>query len=44
MLPPEKYQEFLRDGTRVMREHNQAKDGRLILDSSYILVLARKKT
>jgi ubiquinone/menaquinone biosynthesis C-methylase UbiE len=44
MLPPEKYQEFLSDGTRVMREYNQAKDGRLILDSSYILVLARKKT
>jgi ubiquinone/menaquinone biosynthesis C-methylase UbiE len=44
MLPPEKYQEFLDDGTRVMRELNQARDGRLVLDSAYVLVLARKRT
>ena len=42
MLPPDRYEEFRRDGQGLMREMNKSRDGHLVLESSYIRVLARK--
>jgi ubiquinone/menaquinone biosynthesis C-methylase UbiE len=42
MLPANAYQHVQEQGTRLMQELNRADDGRLVLDSGYLLVLARK--
>jgi ubiquinone/menaquinone biosynthesis C-methylase UbiE len=43
MLPEEAYRELRARGARLMRELNQADDGRLVLESGYALVLATKQ-
>lgn len=42
MLPPDRYHEVAGRGRRLMRESNSAVDGRLVLDSGYLQVIARK--
>jgi len=42
MLPAEHYQELAEQGKRLMREMNAAGNGRLVLDSEYLQVVARK--
>jgi SAM-dependent methyltransferase len=42
MLPPERYKEVVDRGRRLVREANAANDGRLVLDSKYLQVVARK--
>ena len=42
MLPAERFQELVERGQRLMREMNAAGDGRLVLDSGYLSVIARK--
>ena len=43
-LPAERYLDFQRDARRLMEEMNASRDGRLELDSSYLMVLARPVT
>jgi SAM-dependent methyltransferase len=42
ILPPERAADFREEGRRLMDELNRAGDGRLALESTYLLVLARK--
>jgi len=42
MLPADRYQEVAEQGKRLMREENAATDGRLVLESDYLQVVARK--
>jgi SAM-dependent methyltransferase len=42
MLPDEAYRALCEDATRLARELNTAGDDRLVLDSEYVLVLARR--
>jgi len=42
MLPADRYQEMVEQGKRLMREMNAAGDGRLVLDSEYLQVVAHK--
>jgi SAM-dependent methyltransferase len=41
-VPPERYAEFQVDAKRLMEELNESRDGRLELNSSYLIVLARR--
>jgi len=43
MLPADTYRELQEQGARLTRELNRADDGRLVLESAYVLVLASKK-
>ena len=43
-LQAERYLDFQRDARRLMEEMNASRDGRLELDSSYLMVLARPVT
>lgn len=42
MFPPEAYQRLVAEMARLAAELNQSRDGRLVLDSTYLLVLARR--
>jgi len=42
MLPPERFHAVVEQGKHLMREMNAAGDGRLVLDSDYLEVVARK--
>jgi SAM-dependent methyltransferase len=42
MVPPERFHELVEQGRQLMREMNGASDGRLVLDSDYLQVVARK--
>jgi len=41
-LPPERHAEFQREGRQLMETMNASSDGRLVLSSSYLNVLASK--
>ena len=43
-LPAERYLDFQRDARKLMEEMNALSDGRLELESSYLMVLARPVT
>jgi ubiquinone/menaquinone biosynthesis C-methylase UbiE len=43
MLLPERHQQMREEGRGLMREMNPAKDGRLILDSAYLQVVAHRR-
>jgi 2-polyprenyl-6-hydroxyphenyl methylase/3-demethylubiquinone-9 3-methyltransferase len=43
-LPAERYVDFQRDARKLMEEMNASRDGRLELESSYVMVLARPVT
>jgi SAM-dependent methyltransferase len=42
MLPPDRYQEVADRGRGLMRVSNSARDGRLLLESGYLQIVARK--
>lgn len=42
MLPPERYAEFRAEARQLMESINVSSDGRLVLNSSYLNMLARK--
>ena len=42
ILPPEVYRQLLNEMGRLVKEWNREKEGRVVLDSTYIQVLARK--
>jgi len=42
MLPPEGYQNVIRQWKAVVDELNESTDGRLMVSSPYIVVLARR--
>ena len=42
MAPPDRFRELAEEGKRLMREMNAADDGRLVLESEYLQVVARK--
>jgi len=44
MTPPDRYQEVVAEGKRLMRGMNAAGDGRLVLESEYLQVVAHKAT
>lgn len=44
MVPPERFQEVVAQGQRLMRAMNTAGDSRLILDSEYLQVVAHKRS